>query len=51
MLSAADGPRIAAAELGVWDTHVAQVPRLTRVLKDLDAGLAGLKDGLGPVWS
>jgi uncharacterized protein (DUF1501 family) len=51
MLSAADGPRIAAAELGGWDTHVAQVPRLTRVLKDLDAGLAGLKDGLGPAWS
>jgi uncharacterized protein (DUF1501 family) len=51
MLGAADGPRIAAAELGGWDTHVAQVPRLTRVLKDLDAGLAGLKDGLGPAWS
>ncbi len=57
MLRAADGPRIAAAEIGGWDTHVAQVPRLTRVLKDLDAGLAALKDGLGrpgnrpPCWS
>jgi uncharacterized protein (DUF1501 family) len=50
MLSAADGPRIAALEIGGWDTHVAQVPRLTRVLKDLDAGLAGLKEGLGPAW-
>ena len=29
---------------------MAQVPRLTRVLKDLDAGLAALKDGLGPAW-
>jgi uncharacterized protein (DUF1501 family) len=50
MLRATDGPRIAAAEIGGWDTHVAQVPRLTRVLKDLDAGLAALKDGLGPAW-
>jgi uncharacterized protein (DUF1501 family) len=50
MLRATDGPRIAAAEIGGWDTHVAQVPRLIRVLKDLDAGLAALKDGLGPAW-
>ncbi|MGC1409349.1 MAG: DUF1501 domain-containing protein [Acetobacteraceae bacterium] len=50
MLRAADGPRVAAMEIGGWDTHVAQVPRLTRVLADLDAGLAGLKDGLGPAW-
>jgi uncharacterized protein (DUF1501 family) len=50
MLRTSDGPRIAAAEIGGWDTHVAQVPRLTRVLKDLDAGLAALKDGLGPAW-
>ncbi len=50
LLRAADGPRIAAMEIGGWDTHVAQVPRLTRVLADLDAGLAGLKDGLGPAW-
>jgi uncharacterized protein (DUF1501 family) len=50
MLRASDGPRIAAMEIGGWDTHVAQVPRLARVLQDLDAGLAGLKDGLGPAW-
>ena len=50
MLRAADGPRVAALEIGGWDTHAAQVPRLTRVLKDLDAGLAGLKQGLGPAW-
>ncbi len=50
MLRAGDGPRVAAMEIGGWDTHVAQVPRLARVLQDLDAGLAGLKDGLGPAW-
>ena len=51
MLRAPDGPRVAALEIGGWDTHQAQVPRLGGVLKQLDAGLAGLKDGLGPAWS
>jgi uncharacterized protein (DUF1501 family) len=37
-----DGPRIAAMEIGGWDTHVAQVPRLARVLNELEAGLAAL---------
>jgi uncharacterized protein (DUF1501 family) len=50
MLRADDGPRVAAMEIGGWDTHVAQAPRLARVLTDLDAGLAGLKTGLGPAW-
>jgi uncharacterized protein (DUF1501 family) len=50
LLRAADGPRIAAAELGGWDTHTAQGPRLNRVLKELDAGLGSLKEGLGPAW-
>jgi uncharacterized protein (DUF1501 family) len=50
MLRASDGPRIAAMEIGGWDTHVEQMRRLARVLQDLDAGLAGLKRGLGPAW-
>jgi uncharacterized protein (DUF1501 family) len=50
MLRAPDGPRIAALEIGGWDTHVAQVPRLKRVLEQLDAGLAALKEGLGDAW-
>jgi len=50
MLRAPDGPRVAALEIGGWDTHQAQVPRLAGVLKQLDAGLAGLKEGLGPAW-
>ena len=50
LLRAPDGPRVAALEIGGWDTHQAQVPRLAGVLKQLDAGLAGLKDGLGPAW-
>lgn|SRR5579859_458626 len=51
LLRAPDGPRVAALEIGGWDTHVAQMPRLKRVLEQLDAGLAGLKDGLGDAWA
>jgi uncharacterized protein (DUF1501 family) len=50
MLAAVNGPRIAAMEIGGWDTHQAQVNRLDGVLRQLDAGLAGLKAGLGPAW-
>ena len=37
---AADGPRVAALEIGGWDTHVAQVPGWRGLLSQLDAGLA-----------
>lgn len=50
LLRAPDGPRIAALEIGGWDTHIAQVPRLKRVLEQLDAGLTALKEGLGDEW-
>ena len=50
LLRAVDGPRIAALEIGGWDTHVAQAPRLAGVLRQLDAGLAALKTGLGAEW-
>lgn len=46
-LRAPDGPRIAALEIGGWDTHANQVARLRGPLQQLDAGLAALKDGLG----
>ena len=50
MLAAPNGPRITAMEIGGWDTHQAQVGRLTGVLRTLDAGLGALKEGLGPAW-
>ena len=34
-----------------WDTHNAQKGRLANQLKNLDAMLAALRDGLGPVWA
>ena len=51
MLRAPDGPRIAALEIGGWDTHAAQANRLTGPLKQLDAGLVALKTALGPAWA
>ncbi len=51
MLRAPDGPRIAALEIGGWDTHAAQVNRLNGPLQQLDAGLVALKTALGPEWA
>ncbi len=50
MMRAPDGPRIAALELGGWDTHSAQANRLNGPLKQLDAGLVALKTALGEAW-
>jgi uncharacterized protein (DUF1501 family) len=51
MLRAPDGPRIAALEIGGWDTLTGQTNRLTGPLKQLDAGLVALKTTLGPAWA
>jgi uncharacterized protein (DUF1501 family) len=51
MLRTPNGPRIAALEVGGWDTHTAQANRLTVPLKQLDAGMVALKAELGPVWA
>jgi len=51
MLAAPNGPRIAALEIGGWDTHTAQTNRLPGPLKQLDAGLVALKAALGPAWA
>ncbi len=50
LLSRPDGPRVAALEVGGWDTHVAQQRRLQPALGQLDAGLAALRAGLGDAW-
>lgn len=47
LLAEPRGPRVAALELGGFDTHAFQVNRLGNVLGTLDAGLAALKAGLG----
>jgi uncharacterized protein (DUF1501 family) len=50
-LSRPNGPRIAMIETGGWDTHSAQLPRMTAQLKALDAMIGALHDNLGAVWS
>ena len=50
LLAAPAGPRVAALELGGWDTHADQSRRLAGPLAQLDSGLAALKDGLAEVW-
>jgi uncharacterized protein (DUF1501 family) len=47
MLKAPDGPRIAALELGGWDTHTAQNNRLAQALTQLDTGIDALRAALG----
>jgi len=51
LLSAPGGPRVAALELGGWDTHAFQPARLPPVLRQLDHGLGLLRATLGPAWS
>ena len=50
LMAAPEGPRVAALEIGGWDTHAAQGPRLANLLRDLDTGLDGLRLGLGDAW-
>lgn len=49
-LARTDGPRIAMIETGGWDTHSGQAGRLATQLRNLDALVAGLRQGLGSVW-
>ncbi|HKM62685.1 MAG TPA: DUF1501 domain-containing protein [Acidisphaera sp.] len=51
LMRAADGPRIAALEIGGWDTHADQMRRLQAPLSRLDEGLAALRDELGDAWA
>lgn len=51
LLADARGPRVAAMELGGWDTHAAQAARLGNLLRVLDDGLDALRAGLGAAWA
>ncbi|WP_445191836.1 DUF1501 domain-containing protein [Sphingomonas sp. Tas61C01] len=50
-LTKPNGPRIAMLETLGWDTHNAQKGRLAIQLKNLDAMLAAMRDGLGSAWA
>jgi len=51
LMAAPDGPQFVVLERGGWDTHANQPGALSASLTDLDATLAALKGGLGPIWS
>lgn len=50
MLATPHGPRIAALEIGGWDTHAAQLGRLAGPLAQLDRGVDALRQSLGESW-
>ncbi|WP_019517653.1 DUF1501 domain-containing protein [Sphingomonas sp. Mn802worker] len=50
-LTKPNGPRIAMLETLGWDTHNAQQGRLAGQLKNLDALVGALRDGLGAAWA
>lgn len=50
MLAATDGPRIAVAEAGGWDTHTRQAGALDTQLRGLAGAFEGLRAGLGTAW-
>ncbi|NWG45191.1 MAG: DUF1501 domain-containing protein [Alphaproteobacteria bacterium] len=52
-LTPEEGPRVAVLEIGGWDTHARQLGAYSALLRNfatLDAGIAALASGLGPVW-
>ncbi len=50
MLATPHGPRVAALEIGGWDTHTTQIKRLENPLAQLDRGMAALRQSLGNTW-
>jgi uncharacterized protein (DUF1501 family) len=51
LLAERGGPRVAALEIGGWDTHAGQAGRIVGPIRALDAGLAQLKAALGEHWA
>jgi uncharacterized protein (DUF1501 family) len=51
VLAADEGPRVAAFEIGGFDTHTSQDQRLRPALDELVQDLEGLRTGLGDAWA
>lgn len=45
------GARVAVIDVGGWDTHAGQAAGLRSRLEALDAGLSGLRAGMGAAWA
>lgn len=50
LMSGPDGARVAMVETSGWDTHFGQKQRIANQLRQLDAMIGALKDGLGAAW-
>jgi uncharacterized protein (DUF1501 family) len=50
LMAGPNGARVMSLETGGWDTHSGQQGRLNGQLKELDALVAALRDGLGTDW-
>ncbi len=51
LMAGANGAKVLMLETGGWDTHSGQKGRLGNQLKELDALIAALRDGLGADWN
>jgi uncharacterized protein (DUF1501 family) len=51
LMTGTQGARVLMLETNGWDTHSAQKGRLAGQLRELDALIAALRDGLGAQWS
>jgi uncharacterized protein (DUF1501 family) len=51
LMKGSGGAHVLMLETNGWDTHSAQQGRLSAQLKQTDALIAGLRDGLGADWS
>jgi uncharacterized protein (DUF1501 family) len=51
LLAERNGPRVAALEIGGWDTHAQQANRIGGPLRALDEGMVALKAALGSAWA
>jgi uncharacterized protein (DUF1501 family) len=50
ILADRDGPDCAMLEMSGWDTHQNQLSRLDRQFKELDEGIAALRENLADQW-
>lgn len=51
LMSERNGPRVAALEIGGWDTHAQQGTRIQGPIRALDSGLQELRAALGENWA
>jgi uncharacterized protein (DUF1501 family) len=50
LMNGANGAKVLMLEIGGWDTHTGQKGRLNALLRETDALVAALRDGLGAQW-